>query len=186
MRRSRRDNLRGHTAAAAFTLIELIIVLLLLAIAASMVAPRMSSFFRGRAVNHEARRLLSLTHYAQSRAVAEGVPIMLWIDPRTAHYGVEAQAGTNGGDERAREFTAEPTLTLSFPALASPAAESEQGDESFGLPEGRAAIRFLPDGFIDEVSVPRVQIQQQDGPVLELALKENRLGYEILSGEARP
>src|SRR5215204_5877849 len=46
----------------AFTLIELIFVLALLAITALFVTASMGSFFRGRALNFEARRILSLTH----------------------------------------------------------------------------------------------------------------------------
>lgn len=164
--------------ARGFTLIELIIVMLLLAIAASMVAPRMSSFFRGRALNHEARRMLSLTHYAQSRAVAEGVPVLLWFDARTSTYGVEIQGGHATEDDRVREFEAEPSLAFSVSStMATP--ESEQGDERFGLPEGRAVIRFNPDGFFDEVSVPSIVIRQGDEAALELVQKENRLGYEL-------
>ena len=64
---------------SAFTLIELIFVLALLAIAAAFVASSFGSFVRGRALNSEARRLLSLAQYGQSRAVSEGVPILLWI-----------------------------------------------------------------------------------------------------------
>lgn len=183
MRRFRRDNPRHRLRSArGFTLIELIIVMLLLAIAASMVAPRMSSFFRGRALNHEARRLLSLAHYAQSRAVAEGVPVVLWIDPKASTYGVEVQAGHATDEDVAREFALEPTLSVSAPSTMAPPT-SEQEDEGFGLPEGRPAIRFTPDGFIDEVSVPRIVIQQSEGAALELVLKANRLGYEILPEE---
>src|SRR4051812_384981 len=68
----------------AFTLLELILVLVLLAITASLVGGNMGSFFRGRALSFEARRMLSLTHYAQSRAVSEGVPMVLWFDPATS------------------------------------------------------------------------------------------------------
>ena len=57
----------GHSA-RGFTLVELIVVMVLLLIVASMVAPRMSSFFRGRALSAEARRMLSLINYGQSRA----------------------------------------------------------------------------------------------------------------------
>src|SRR4051812_3463455 len=75
----------------AFTLIELILVLVLLAITASLVASNMGSFFRGRALSFEARRMLSLTHYAQSRAVSEGVPVILWINPAQSTYGLTIQ-----------------------------------------------------------------------------------------------
>src|SRR5687767_7523947 len=99
---------RSREASRAFTLIELIFVMVLLIIVASMVAPRMSSFFRGRALSAEAQRLLSLTHYAQSRAVTEGVPVLLWIDATKSTYGIEVQAGHEGDDDRGTDYTADP------------------------------------------------------------------------------
>jgi type II secretion system protein H len=163
----------------AFTLVELIVVMVLLLIVASMVAPRMSSFFRGRALSAEARRLLSLVHYAQSRAVAEGVPVLLWIDPTTSTYGIQVQVGHEGTDDRAHTFTAEPTLTLETVGQAETYV-SEQEDEQMGLPEGMAAIRFNPDGFFDEGSVSKIVIRQGDEGALEIVPKATRLGYEIL------
>jgi type II secretion system protein H len=171
----------GFAGTSGFSLVELILVMLLLAIAASLVAPRMSSFFRGRALNFEARRMLSLTHYAQSRAVAEGVPVILWVNPRAGTYGVEVQTGHATDEDRVRSFTADPSLTLEAPtAGAAPASESD--DERFGLPEGLPVIRFNPDGFFDEISVTRIVIQQGDDGALQLVQKENRLGYEIRPG----
>ena len=81
-------SLTSRPRADGFTLIELILVMALLAIAASLAAPQMASFFRGRSLDQEARRMLSLTHYAQSRAVTEGFPMLLWIDPASGQYGL--------------------------------------------------------------------------------------------------
>jgi type IV fimbrial biogenesis protein FimT len=64
----------------AFTLIELILVLALLVIITSIAVPTMSRFIRGRALDSESERLMALTHVAQSRAVSEGMPVMLWIN----------------------------------------------------------------------------------------------------------
>jgi type II secretion system protein H len=161
-----------------FTLIELIIVMTLLAIAASMVAPRMASFFRGRALQFEARRMLSLTHYAQARAVSEGVPVLFWINPRNGTYGIEVQGSHAAADDQTRLYTVDPSLTLVAGHVgAEPLSETE--DEKYGAPEGAAVIRFNPDGFFDEVSVPKVLIQQGGDGALELVQKENRLGYEL-------
>lgn len=171
-----RRNARG----AGFTLLELILVLFLLALVASYVAPQMSTFFRGRTLNLEARRLLALTHQAQSRAVAEGVPVVLWIDPRTSRYGLEVGAGHATGDDRVSTFTADATVTFQVPA-SEPAATSESEDEKLGLPEGLPAIRFLPDGYFDEVSVRRIILQQAPDGRLELVQRGNRLGYEIIT-----
>ncbi len=161
-----------------FTLIELIIVMLLLAIAAGMAAPRMSSFFRGRALNFEARRMLSLTHYAQSRAVAEGEPVVVWLDSRGSRYGVRLLGGSSGADTKPVEFTLEPSLTLQ-PVNPAGAPESELGDETMGLGEGLVAIRFNPDGFFDESSVQKVVFSQREGDALELVQSANKLGYEL-------
>ena len=152
--------------------------MLLLAIAASMVAPRMSSFFRGRALNFEARRILSLTHYAQSRAISEGVPVVLWFNPRDSTYGVEVQSGHATDEDRRQTFTTDPSITLTATNTTAEAT-SEQGDETFGLPEGLPAIRFNPDGMFDEVSIRKFVLQQGAEGALEIGQTENRLGYEI-------
>ena len=85
---SRQSKFAPRRPRAAFTLIELIFVLALLAICATFVAASLGSFFRGRALNFEARRLLSLTHYGHTRAVSEGVPVVLWISAKDSTYGL--------------------------------------------------------------------------------------------------
>jgi type II secretion system protein H len=168
---------RRTAGRAGFTLVELIVVMVLLLIVASLVAPRMSSFFRGRALSSEARRMLSLINYAQSRAIASGLPVLLWIDPAASTYGMEIQA-SHASDEPHLTYTAEPSLTFEIPAAADQPV-SEDGDETLGLPENRPAIRFHPDGFFDDVSVARIVIRQGDEAALELVPTANRLGYEI-------
>lgn len=177
MRASRpADRLRRR--ARGFTLVELVLVMVLLTVVASLVAPRMSSFFRGRALSAEAQRLLSLTHYAQSRAVAAGVPVLLWIDPRRSAYGLEVQGAHATGVDHEVAYEADPSVTLQLPAVTD-APVSEDDDERLGLPENMAAIRFTPDGYFDEVSVRQIILRQGDEAALEIAPKPNRLGYEI-------
>jgi prepilin-type N-terminal cleavage/methylation domain-containing protein len=161
-----------------FTLVELIVVMVLLLIVASMVAPRMSSFFRGRALSSEARRMLSLINYAQSRAVAEGKPVLLWIDPSNSSYGLELQESHATGNDRPIVYTVDPSLALDTTASAEMPI-SEDGDEALGLGADRPAIRFNPDGFFDEASVARIVIRQGTEAALEIAPTGNRLGYEI-------
>jgi prepilin-type N-terminal cleavage/methylation domain-containing protein len=176
---SRQSNITP-AAARAFTLIELIFVLVLLAICALFVATNMSGFFRGRALNSESRRMLSLTHYGQSRAVSEGVPMVLWIDVKTSSYGLTALSSFNDaeGDPHATTYVTDSTLTLDIPAGNAPDV-SEQDDEKLGLPEGLAALRFNPDGFIDPSSVHKITIRQGMEAALDLVPMLNGLGYEI-------
>jgi prepilin-type N-terminal cleavage/methylation domain-containing protein len=176
-----RATLRRFPGGGGFTLIELIFVLALLAITAVFVMASMGPFFRGRALGFEARRLLSLTHYAQSRAVAEGVPVVLWINPADSTYGLTIQASFNDpeGDPRAVEYAAESGLTLETPEGAI-VNISEQDDEKLGLTtEGLSVIRFTPDGFFDDSSVSKITIRQGTEAALELVPTFNRLGYEI-------
>src|SRR6266850_7624427 len=73
--------------ASGFTLIELILVMSLLIIAVGLSFPALQDFFRGRGLDSEARRFLSLVRYGQSRAVSEGIPMLLWVDAREGTYG---------------------------------------------------------------------------------------------------
>lgn len=162
-------------------MIELIFVLALLAICALFVVASMGPFFRGRALNFEARRMLSLTHYAQSRAVSEGVPFILWINPTDSTYGLSMQSSFDevDGDVRSVKYAAESGLRLETP-VGEAKLVSEQDDEKLGLTdESLAFIRFLPDGFFDDSSVTKITIRQGTEAALDVIQKINRLGYEI-------
>ncbi|MCX6952768.1 MAG: GspH/FimT family pseudopilin [Verrucomicrobia bacterium] len=178
---SRAPSLRASRGGRGFTLIELIFVLALLAIGALFVSSSMSSFFRGRALNFEARRMLSLTHYAQSRAVSEGVPVILWINPADSTYGLTVQStfGDAEGDAQALRYTADASLKLEAPQGTTEAV-SEQDDEKLGVTtEGVSFIRYTPDGFFDDSSVSKITIRQGTEAALDLVPTANRLGYEI-------
>jgi type II secretion system protein H len=162
----------------AFTLIELILVLALLAIATSLVAPSLSNFFRGRALDSEARQLLSLTHAGQSRAISEGFPMLLWIDTPGRAYGLEEETPSRTGnaqytDAKAEEFTFEAQLQIDA-VNASPLPVNGRN-----LP----AIRFLPDGTIDESSAGTVRLAAANGETLWLIQSTNRLSYEIRASD---
>ncbi|MEO6568928.1 MAG: GspH/FimT family pseudopilin [Opitutaceae bacterium] len=164
----------------AFTLLELILVLVLLAITATLVGTNMGSFLRGRALNFEARRMLSLTHYAQSRAVSEGAPVILWVNAADASYGLTIQSsyGNAEADNRAVRYTADPNLRFETPD-GNTETLSEEQDERLGLPDGMVAIRFMPDGFFDDSSIKKIIIRQGTAGALALVPTANRLGYEI-------
>ncbi len=165
---------------SAFTLIEMILVLALIVIGVSFVAPHLSEFFRGRTLKYEGRQLLSLMHQGQSRAVSGGVPIVLWFDTKEQKYGIEEQPGYTDKDPDAAEFKMDEKLSIQIPD-DDPSANSMNNTptEANGPHAGMPQITFLPDGTIDETSPQSVKIVDGDGPTLTLTQTRDRNEYEI-------
>jgi len=158
----------------AFTLVELLLVLALLVIITSMVAPAMSNFIRARALDSEARRLAALLHAGQSRAVSEGLPMMLWVDEKQRAYGLAAETSPAGGDPKAENLTLDENLQI---------AVLNAGNTALTLFQNLPAIRFLPDGMIDENSPQTLRLVDARGHALWLAESRNHTGYEIRNTE---
>jgi Tfp pilus assembly protein FimT len=145
-------------------------VLALLVIITSLAAPAMASFIRSRAMDSEARRLMALMHAGQSRAVSEGMPMVLWVDEKQDTYGLQAETTGAGGDPQAENLSVDPTLQITVPnaGLSAPPMFNN-------LP----AIRFLPDGTVDENSPPTLQLTDSADVKRWLVETRNHTGYEI-------
>lgn len=159
-----------RTGRGGFTLVELILVMALLVVAVSLIAPRMSGFVRGRALDSEARRMIALMHAAQSRAVSEGTTVMFWVDEKQGEYGMEQETPPAGGDPLAEHLDAADSLSL---------AVLNAGGTAMTTFHHLPAIRFLADGTVDEDSPHTVRIDSGDGGSLWLVESRNRMGYEI-------
>lgn len=158
----------------AFTLIELILVMAMIVIGVSMIAPRMANFVKGQALDSEARRLLALMHAGQSRAVSEGAPMMLWIDEKQSAYGMQAETSGTAGDVKAENLTLDSTLEIAVLNVGATATATFNN-----LP----AIKFLPDGMVDESSPQTLKLMDAAGFsrwIVELA---GRTGYEVRDTE---
>lgn len=153
-----------------FTLIELILVLALLVIITSIAVPSMSRFIRGQALGSEAQRLIALMHAAQSRAVSEGAPMVLWIDEKNGTYGAEAETSGQDGDGKAEQLNVDSTLKITV---------LDGGTGAMTMFKDLPAIRFLPDGTMDENSLKGLRLVDADGFARELTLNKTRTGYEV-------
>ena len=162
--------IRHSKSSDAFTLIELTLVLALLVVITSLAAPAMANFIRGRALDSESRRLYSLTHAGQSRAVSEGMPMVLWVDEKNGAYGLEEETTGKAGDPMAEKLTVDSTLQISVlnVGMAAPTTFNN-------LP----AIRFLADGTVDESSPQTIQLTDSAGFSRWLIESKNHTGYEI-------
>ena len=158
------------TVQHAFTLIELILVLALLVIITSLAAPAMAKFIRGRALDSEARRLAALMHAGQSRAVSEGLPTVLWVDEKQGIYGLQAETPGPAGDPKAETLSLDSTLEIAVPNTGLGLSTTFSN-----LP----AVRFLPDGTVDENSPQKLQLTDSAGTRRWLVESRNRTAYEI-------
>src|SRR6185436_1704960 len=121
----------------AFTLIELILVMTVLTIAASITAPALANFFRGRTLDSEARRFLALTRQGQSRSASEGLPMELWLDVQQGAYGLEAEPSYEPDDPKAVNFTLEHEMQLEV-VNDSPTTQTTSGN--LGMPTTSGAV----------------------------------------------
>jgi Tfp pilus assembly protein FimT len=159
--------------------VELVLVMTIMTILLSIIFPSLKGFFRGRNLDNEARRFLSLTRYGQSRAVTEGVPVELWINPRQGSYGLQALSGYSETQTNPMSFNIDESLKISFSAPSSVLVRSNywtQANAQFGAV---TKIRFQPDGFISDTSPEKVYLRQGNEAQMVIAETPSHLRYDI-------
>ena len=134
----------------AFTLIELVLVMVVVAIAAALVVPLLSNSARGRRAGDAAAQVVALTQYARSQAVSQGKVYRLVIDPQAGTYGI---------------------------AMGDPGGWQTLDNWSFRLPEGLSIesdliaqadglyLEFKPSGRCDPTTI---RIRDRDGSVIQV------------------
>ncbi len=177
--------------ATAFTLIELILVMAMLVVLMAVMAPSLGNFFRGRTVDGEARRLTSLIRYGRERAISEGTPMLLWIDPQQRAYGLTEDSTYAAQDVRAVAYPLSRDVVVEVDAARVNSAPLPGSLPMVsGLRPGRAAyvIRFQPDGFLADSSPTQIRIREQNPPAgarnsragtLSLSPSASRLTYDL-------
>lgn len=171
----------------AFTLIELILVMAMLSIVLSLAGPSLARFFRGRGLDSEARRLLALTRYGQSRAVSEGIPMLLWIDEQQGRFGLEADGSylEDNRDPQAKEYELNDQLKIKV-EMPQTRLLTTQWKGSGQVRANQRVIRFTPDGFITDTSPDYIvlrQIREGEDEAVFIGRNRNRLNYEIQTNE---
>lgn len=179
-----------RSSARAFTLVELIAVMALLVTVIAIASPSLAGFFRSRSVDAEARRFLSLTRAGQSRAAAEGITMILWVDQVQRSYGLEADSSFVEDDARAVTYSLDSNVTLEIGAneLVQGAISSETLFGNTSTPSRHGSlpqIRFEPDGAIAVSSPENFRLTDRDGNSLWVGLTANRLNYEVRNQAAQ-
>lgn len=137
----------------AFSLLELIVVMVLLTTAMALLTPSVSGFFRGRRLDDEARRLWALTRYAQELAVLRGVPVAVWVDPRDGRYGLESEPGYG---------YSVPPLSYELGTGIEVAALGE--GSTVAAADGGLRLVWWPDGTLADGSVEALEVSCRQRP----------------------
>jgi prepilin-type N-terminal cleavage/methylation domain-containing protein len=161
---------RDRCQSAGFTLIELVLVMAILIVVLSMSGASLTSFFKGRTLESEGQRFLALTRYAQNRAVSEGLPMSLWIEPGAKKYGLEIATSFAEMDDRAKEFSLGRDLEIKAEWLSAAPIRRNANE---------IILSFTPDGYIDETNPELITIKEKNGESVFIGLSRNRLNYEI-------
>lgn len=169
----------------------------MLLVVLSLAAPSLSRFFRGRDLELEAQRFLALTRYAQSRAVSEGVPMIIWVDEEQRRYGLEPEFSYLDTDEQRMEYDLDEDVKLEFAPLKRLAAVELELPRALPPPalgskrptalRSLVLLRFAPTGFLTDNNPQWVafrSLRTEDATrALWVAQSLNRLRYEIWTNE---
>jgi type II secretion system protein H len=164
---------------AAFTLIEMVLVMTIMTILLSIIFPSLEGFFKGRNLDNETRRFLALTRYGQSRAVSEGVPVELWINPKQGSYGLQAVSGFTETQTNPMNFNLDQSIQISFSAPTSLLLRSNYWTQARAQFGAVTKIRFQPDGFISDSSPQKIFLRQGNVSQEVIAETPSHLRYEI-------
>ncbi len=163
---------RKPAAAPAFTLVELILVMCLLATVMAVAAPMLSRSLRDRHLQQEGLRFLGLVELCRSTAISEGVPMLLWVDPGQGRFGMEPKAGFDTGREATREYG------LGEDVWFDNVSEGRGASAS-----GKTTIEFAPDGVPETAGIEIVRLADRFGGTVALARTDDGWGYEIVKEE---
>lgn len=162
-----------HPARPGFTLLELILVMVIAAIAMALVAPQLRGFGDRRRTEDEATQMLLLIRWARQQAVAEARPYRFNVDVDDGVYYLTAQ--TEGRFERVasdygRRFTLPTDMTVEW-------IEPRRGG-------GDAFIRIEPTGLVEP---GRIRLVNSEGSSFDLVSEAAAEPYRLEStGEGSP
>lgn len=152
--------------AAAFTLVELVLIMAVMVIMLALAAPMLSNSLRGRTLSSEATRFVALTEFARSEAISQGVPTVVWLDPRGGRYGAEPKPGFDSLSGPPREFNVEKDVRIEAIRAA--------------IVNGRTqAASFSPDGALSVDSAESVRFTDRFGSTASVVRNQGGWGYDV-------
>jgi type II secretion system protein H len=135
---------RTDTPYRAFTLVELMVVMVIIGIIASVMVLEMGGSYEDALLRSNARKLIDLCDAASNRAIATHQAQTLKIDATSGKFLVRAKVTEAEGEDQIIEGELDKRITLMI-------REPERGEETEETeePVKRDTIVFYPDGTAD-------------------------------------
>jgi prepilin-type N-terminal cleavage/methylation domain-containing protein len=157
----------------AFTLVEMMVVIVLIAILAAAIIPQMAGSFGDALLRSSGRDLVNVFDLASSRAVSLDQRCRVRLDPQSGQYTVEREIhdGTRLDfvplkDVSGAEGKVDSRIAIEITLPGENASEDNSG---FNPPEQNSpdTISFYPDGTADAAEI---RLRDRDGFQLRLQL----------------
>ena len=156
--------MQRRTTKRAFTLLELVLVMVLIAVGLAVAAPSLQGWNRGTKLRNQADQLVSVTRWARTHAIADSTVYRLNIDPSGSAYSLTKQSG--------QEFVA---------------VESSEWGRSFQLEDATlqltdasgavtTTVDFHPDGRTDQATL---QLKSSRGDTLQIKCDSPAEGFVL-------
>ncbi len=150
----------------AFTLVELMVVVVLIGVLSALIIPEMKGTFGDALLRSTSRDLINVFDLASSRAVSFDQACRVKLDTQTGRYLVEREIrnGTQGNFVPLKDVSgAEGKLDSRIAIQISPAGEtSAEGDADNAPAEASSpdTVSLYPDGTADAVEI---KLRDHDG-----------------------
>jgi prepilin-type N-terminal cleavage/methylation domain-containing protein len=154
----------------AFTLLELILVLVILAIAAGMLAPSLRWFTMGRSNANNATFIVSLGQYARSQAAAEGRVYRMNFDVQNGSIWLTAANGATF-DPPPNEYGKPLDLSKGTATLRVQTPQRTDGGQY---------VEFQPTGRTDPA---KIWLTDSGGGTIEVACLSSTEMFRVLAPE---
>ena len=155
----------------AFTLFELVLVMVILCIAMAVAAPSLRGWSHGARLRDSADQFLAAARFAHTKAIADCKTYRLYIDSRAGTYWVTVQDGlqfVNVGSDFGRVFEVAEGVTMQVTTGAANPAGANAGTNA-------EYIEFYPSGR----SMPAVARFSDDMASIDVTCRSPAEGFRI-------